>query len=160
MGSTENILIIGGNAAGLTAASRAKRLDPRLDVTVVEKGPTISYSTCGIPYFLAKLVTADDLISYTPASFEKERGIKVLNNTRIEEITPSRKRVMGTHSDTGERVDLAYDRLLIATGVKPKVPDVPGVSLKDVFTLRKLEEAMRIYEALAHTHRVASLGAG
>src|SRR5262245_26911020 len=52
----ENVLIIGGNAAGLTAASRAKRLDSRLNVTVLEKGPTISYSTCGIPYFLAKIV--------------------------------------------------------------------------------------------------------
>src|SRR5262247_830728 len=160
MGSTENILIIGGNAAGLTAASRAKRLDPRLNVTVVEKGPTISYSTCGVPYFLAKLVTADDLISYTPASFEKERGITVLNNTRIEEIAPSRKRVMGTRSDTGERVDFAYDRLLIATGVRPDVPDVPGVSLKNVFTLTNLEDAIRINEALETAHRVAIIGAG
>ena len=55
------IVIIGGNAAGLTAASRAKRLDPRLDVTVLEKGPHISYSTCGIPYYLAKLVGESDL---------------------------------------------------------------------------------------------------
>src|SRR5439155_4799579 len=81
----EKILIIGGNAAGLTAASRAKRIDPRLQVTVLEKGPVISYSTCGIPYFLAKMVTAEDLISYTPDSFEKERGIAVHNHTRVDE---------------------------------------------------------------------------
>src|SRR5215467_8001800 len=155
MTATENILIIGGNAAGLTAASRAKRLDPRLNVTVFEKGPMISYSTCGIPYFLAKLVTADDLISYTPSSFQKERGIKVLHNTAIEEIAPSRKRVIGTRSDTGERVDYAYDRLLIATGVKPRVPDFPGVSLKNVFTLTNLEDAIRINEALGNAQRVA-----
>src|SRR5215813_2131558 len=160
MAPTDNILIIGGNAAGLTAASRAKRLDPRLKVTVVEKGPMISYSTCGIPYFLAKLVTAEDLISYSPASFQKERGITVLNNTRIEEIAPSRKRVMGTRSDTGERVDFAYDRMLIATGVKPKLPDIPGVSLKNVFTLTNLDDAIRINEALATVQRVAIIGAG
>src|SRR5262247_1267641 len=106
MGSTEKILIIGGNAAGLTAASRAKRLDPGLNVTVVEKGPAISYSTCGIPYFLAKMVAADDLISYTPESFEKERGIKIHTNTRIDEIVPSRKRATGTRTDTGERVEI------------------------------------------------------
>src|SRR5438128_12650770 len=91
----EKILIIGGNAAGLTAASRAKRIDPRLNVTVVEKSPNISYSTCGIPYFLAKLVAAADLISYTPESFEKERGITVHNYTRVDEIATLRKRVMG-----------------------------------------------------------------
>src|SRR6185295_13233278 len=82
----EQILIIGGNDAGLAAASRAKRVDPRLKITVLEKGPIIAYSTCGIPYFFAKVVAAQDLISFTPESFEKERGIKVHNNTRVETI--------------------------------------------------------------------------
>src|SRR5262245_22833209 len=113
----ERILIIGGNAAGLTAATRAKRLDPRLTVIVLEKGPTISYSTCGIPYFLSKMVTAKDLISYTPETFEKERGIRVHNNTLVEEIVPSRKRVLCKLTDTGEQAEFHYDRLLIATGV-------------------------------------------
>src|SRR5437667_10785700 len=134
----EKILIIGGNAAGLTAASRAKRIDPRLNVTVLEKGPDISYSTCGIPYYLAKMVTADDLISYTPESFEKERGIKVHNNTRVDEISPSRKRVAATRTDTGEREEVSYDRLLIATGLKPRLPDIPGPGLKTVFTVLDL----------------------
>jgi NADPH-dependent 2,4-dienoyl-CoA reductase/sulfur reductase-like enzyme len=155
-----DILVIGGNAAGLTAAARAKRIDPGLNVAVLEQGPTISYSTCGIPYFLSKLVTAEDLISYTPESFEKERGIKVHQNTRVDEIVPSRKRVMGTRSDTGERVEFAYDRLLIATGVKPKAPDVPGVRLRNVFTLTNLGDAMRIAEVLASVKRVAIIGAG
>jgi NADPH-dependent 2,4-dienoyl-CoA reductase/sulfur reductase-like enzyme len=154
------ILIIGGNAAGLTAASRAKRLDPRLDVTVVEKGPAISYSTCGIPYYLAKMVASDDLISYTPESFESERGITVHTNTRIDEVTPSRKRAAGVRTDTGERVEFAYERLLIATGVKTKLPDIPGTSLRNVFTLNNLEDAMRINEVLASVRRVAIIGAG
>jgi NADPH-dependent 2,4-dienoyl-CoA reductase/sulfur reductase-like enzyme len=156
----EKILIIGGNAAGLTAASRAKRVDPRLNVAVIEKGSAIAYSTCGIPYFLQKMVAADDLISYTPESFEKERGIQVHNNTRIDEIVPSRKRVMGTRTDTGERVELAYERLLIATGVRPKIPDIPGTSLKNVFTLLNLDDALRVNEALAAVHHVAIIGAG
>jgi NADPH-dependent 2,4-dienoyl-CoA reductase/sulfur reductase-like enzyme len=156
----EKVLIIGGNAAGLTAASRAKRLDPRLDVTVLEVSPSISYSTCGIPYFLAKMVQADDLISYTPESFEKERGIKVHVNTRVDQIIPSRKRVTGVRTDTGERVEFGYDRLLIATGVKPKVPDIPGTSLKNVHTLTNFEDAIRINEALTGAQRVAIIGAG
>src|SRR5262245_5265897 len=101
----ERILIIGGNAAGLTAASRAKRLDPRLDVTVLEQGPAISYSTCGIPYFLANIVKPADLISYTPESLEKERDIKAQINTRVDTIISSRKRVLSTRRDTGEHVE-------------------------------------------------------
>jgi NADPH-dependent 2,4-dienoyl-CoA reductase/sulfur reductase-like enzyme len=154
------ILIIGGNAAGLTAASRAKRIDPRLDVTVLEKSPDIAYSTCGIPYFLAKLVTSDDLISYTPESFEKERGIKVHNHTRVDEIAPSKKRVFCTRTDTGERGEFSYDRLLIATGVRPSLPDIPGTNLENVFTLTNLQDALRVNEALAHAKRVAVIGAG
>jgi NADPH-dependent 2,4-dienoyl-CoA reductase/sulfur reductase-like enzyme len=156
----EKILIIGGNSAGLTAASRAKRVDPRLNVTVVEAGPAISYSTCGIPYFLAKIVPADDLISYTPESFENERGIHVHTNTRIDEIAPSRKRALGTRSDTGERVEFSYDRLLIATGIRPDLPEIPGTSLKNVFTVLTLEDAKRINDVLGNVQNVAVIGAG
>lgn len=156
----ERILVIGGNAAGLTAASRAKRLDSRLDVTVLEKGPHISYSTCGIPYFLAKVVAADDLIAYTPESFEKERGIKVHTHTRVEEITPSRKRVAGTRTDTGERVEFRYDRLLIATGVTPKIPLIPGTGLAGIFKIIDLQDAIRIFEALPRVRKIAVIGAG
>lgn len=156
----ERIVIIGGNAAGLTAASRAKRLDPRLDITVLEQGPAISYSTCGIPYFLANIVKPADLISYTPESFEKERGIKAQVHTRVDAIVSSRKRVLGTRRDSGESIEFGYDRLLIATGVQPRVPDIPGTSLKNVFTLTNLEDALRINEVLASVQRIAILGAG
>ena len=155
----EKILIIGGNAAGLTAASRAKRVDPRLNVTVLEKGPHISYSTCGIPYYLAKLVGESDLISYTPESFEKERGIKAHAHTCVDEIAPSRKLVKTTRTDTGEHAEFSYERLLIATGVKPKLPDIPGTDLRNVFTLIDLQDAIRINEALQHVERIAIIGA-
>jgi NADPH-dependent 2,4-dienoyl-CoA reductase/sulfur reductase-like enzyme len=156
----EKILIIGGNAAGLTAAARAKRIDPRLRITVLEKGPHISYSTCGIPYYLAKLVTADQLLSYTPESFEKQRDIQVLNNTRVDLIEPGRKRVTGARTDTGEAVAFAYDRLLIATGVKPKLPDIPGTDLKNVFTITTLQDAIRVHEALGPVEKISIIGAG
>src|SRR2546428_7951856 len=156
----EHIVIIGGNAAGLTAASRAKRIDPRLNVTVLEKGPHISYSTCGIPYYLAKMVSAADLIAYTPESFEKERGIKVHNYTRVDEISPSRKRVMATRTDTGEHAEFSYERLLIATGVQPKLPSIPGTDLKNAFTIVDLQDALQLNEALQNSTRVAVIGAG
>ena len=156
----ESILIIGGNAAGLTAASRAKRLDPRLKITVVEKLPFISYSTCGLPYFIARMVTADDLISYTPESFQKERDIKVDHNVRIDSITPGRKRAEGTRVDTGEKVEYGFDRLLIATGVRSQAPDIPGMDLQNVFSLVNLQDAIRLNEALTKATSVAIVGAG
>ncbi len=156
----EKILIIGGNAAGLTAASRARRVDPRLNITVLEKSPYISYSTCGIPYYFAGMTTADELVSYTPESFERERGIKVHNHTCVNEIVPSRKRVFATRTDTGEHAEFSYERLLIATGVKPKLPDIPGTDLRNVFTIIDLQDAIRINEALSRTQRVAIVGAG
>src|SRR5205814_1336083 len=104
----EKLVIIGGNAAGLTAATRAKRIDPRLDITVLEKLPQISYSTCGIPYFLSNIVTAESLVSYSPESFEKERGIKVHTLLRVESIVPSRRRVECSRVDTGEKLAFSF----------------------------------------------------
>jgi NADPH-dependent 2,4-dienoyl-CoA reductase/sulfur reductase-like enzyme len=156
----EKILIIGGNAAGLTAASRAKRIDPRLRITVVEKTPHISYSTCGIPYYLARTVKADDLLSYTPATFEKERGIQAHVNTRIDVIEPGRKRVTGVTTDTKEPVEFVYDRLLIATGVKPRIPDIPGTDLGNVFTITSLQDAIAANAALASAQKISIIGAG
>lgn len=155
-----NIVIVGGNAAGLTAASRAKRVDPRLNVTVLEKGPHISYSTCGIPYYMAGIVRPDDLVSYTPESFEKDRDIKVYNYTRVDEISPSRKVVRTTRTDTREEAEFSYERLLLATGVKPRIPDIPGTDLHGVFTLVDLQDAIRIKDALPGVKRVAIIGAG
>src|SRR5215831_6419579 len=100
----EKLVIIGGNAAGLTAASRAKRIDPRLNITVLEKLPQIPYSTCGIPYFLSNIVKPESLISYTPEKFEKERGIKVHTQVSVDAIVPSRRHVEASRVDTGEKV--------------------------------------------------------
>jgi CoA-dependent NAD(P)H sulfur oxidoreductase len=156
----EKIVVIGGNAAGLTAASRAKRLDPRLDITVLEKLPHIAYSTCGLPYLLAKIVSSDQLISYTPEAFEREREIRVHNLVQVNTIVPGRKRIEAVHADTGEAMVFSFDRLLIATGVKARLPDIPGITLKNVFSVISLQDALRIQEPLASATRVAIVGAG
>jgi NADPH-dependent 2,4-dienoyl-CoA reductase/sulfur reductase-like enzyme len=131
-----------------------------LKITVLEKTPQISYSTCGIPYYFANMVAPDGLISYTPESFEKERGVKVHNNTRAELIEPGRKRVTAVRTDSGERSEFAYDRLLISTGVKAKIPDVPGTDLKNVFTVNTLQDAVEAKKAIDAAETISIVGAG
>ena len=93
--SGDRILVIGGNAAGMTAASRAKRLNPSLEVTVVEAGSRIAYSICGLPYYLSGLVSdLSDLQLFTPDSLMSERGITARLQSRAIEIMPSQRRVL------------------------------------------------------------------
>src|SRR5688572_27737554 len=156
----EKIVVIGGNAAGLTAASRAKRIDARLDITVLERLPHIAYSTCGLPYLLAKIVSADQLVSYSPETFERDRGIKVYHEAHVNAIVPGRGRVEASNVETGEKLEFAFDRLLIATGVKARLPSIPGTDLKNVFTVLSLQDALRIQAPLDAAKRIAVIGAG
>ncbi len=154
------ILVVGGNAAGMTAASRARRLDPRAEITVIEKTPFISYSTCGIPYFLAGDVRSDDLLSFTPGTLKSERSIDAHVNVEVASILPSRKRVTARRIDTGEKLSFSFDRLLLATGVRPRLPDIPGTSLANVHTVTTLDDAVRLEGPLEVAHRVSIVGAG
>src|SRR5947208_14001854 len=96
------LVVIGGTAAGLSAAARARRLDPRLEIIVLEKGPVISYGACGLPYFVEGRVTrAEQLITYTPEYFRKERGIEVRTNSRVIAISHPRREVV---LEGGERL--------------------------------------------------------
>ena len=86
----DRILVVGGNAAGMTAASRAKRLDPSLSVRILEGGPRIAYSICGLPFAVAGRVRFEDLVLFTPETLRNERGIEALVNREAIEIQPPR----------------------------------------------------------------------
>jgi len=134
------LLVIGGVAAGLSAAARARRIDPGLEIVVLEKGATISYGACGLPYYIeGRIRSAGQLIVYTPEYFRKERNIAVRTGTRVVSIAHPRREVV---LDGGERAH--YDRLVIATGARPLGTDLPGAGLPHVFTLHTLEDAERL----------------
>jgi CoA-dependent NAD(P)H sulfur oxidoreductase len=159
----ERIVIIGGNAAGMTAASRARRLNANLDLTVVESGPYAAYSICGAPYLVSGVVgNAEALVPFTPQEFFRQRGVEVRVQTEALSIHPGLKRIDLRCCNTGRRETLAYDRLLLATGYLPLVPRLSGIDHPRVFTLSRLESAAALH-ALAkegQLRRVLLLGGG
>src|SRR5436305_15191132 len=108
------LVVIGGVAAGLSAAARARRIDPRLEITVLEKGSDISYGACGLPYFVeGRVKNAEGLVVYTPEYFRKERRIDVRTGTRVISIAHPRRELV---LESGARV--GYEKLVIATGAR------------------------------------------
>src|SRR5689334_10272130 len=108
------LLVIGGVAAGLSAASRARRLDPNLEIIVLEKGPVVSYGACGLPYLVeGRVRTAAELIVHTPEFSRKERRIDVRTGSRVVSISHPRREVT---LESGSKIP--YDRLVIATGAR------------------------------------------
>ncbi len=152
------LVVIGAVAAGLSAASRARRLDKALEITVLERGETISYSACGLPYYIeGQAGSIDDLILYTPERFQAERRLTVRTRVRVIAIRHARREVL---LEGGARVP--YDRLVIATGARPSVRTIQGADRPHVFTLHTLDDARRLNEFL-HRERprqAAVIGAG
>ena len=110
------IVIIGGDAAGMSAASRAKRIDPQLDVVVLEQTGDVSYSACGMPYNIADPSRdIEELVVRRAEVFREKQGIDLRTGHRAESIDPASRTVSGS-DDAGEPFELPYDKLLIATG--------------------------------------------
>jgi NADPH-dependent 2,4-dienoyl-CoA reductase/sulfur reductase-like enzyme len=153
MGDT--FVVVGGDAAGMSAASKAKREDPDLDVVVFERGEWVSYAACGMPYYVKGEVEAlDDLVQVTPAAFREERDIDLRTHHEVVAIDTEAKTVTvepqpGADAPAGERFTQAYDDLLVATGASAIEPPFPGIDLEGVFTIHALDEADAIHEYVA-----------
>jgi NADPH-dependent 2,4-dienoyl-CoA reductase/sulfur reductase-like enzyme len=133
------LVVIGGVAAGLSAAARARRIAPDLEIVVLEKGPVISYGACGLPYFVeGRVRRPEDLIVYTPEYFRKQRKIDVRTGARVVAISHPRREVT---LESGERV--RYEHLAIATGARCDTCGAPSLP-EHVFTLHTLEDATRL----------------
>ncbi len=124
----EKVIVIGGTAAGLSAASKAKRVRPELEITVFERSGYISYGACGLPYFVGGMIAEpDELVSLTVEQVTNKRGIPTFIHREVTRIDREKKEVTVKNLDTGEVTVHSYDRLVIATGARPIVPDIPGV---------------------------------
>ena len=155
------IVVIGGDAAGMSAASQIKRRRKDWQVTVLEKGRFTSYASCGIPYYLAGDVESfDDLVVVTPEQFRDKRGIDVHMGWEATSIDTQDK-VVSARTDVDTIETLSYDRLLIATGASPIMPGWDGVELAGVTTVRSLEDAEALADLLGNEpQRAVVVGAG
>jgi NADPH-dependent 2,4-dienoyl-CoA reductase/sulfur reductase-like enzyme len=150
------LVVIGGVAAGLSAAARARRLDPRLEIVVLEKGPVISYGACGLPYFVeGRVRDSQQLIVYTPEYFRKDRNIQVRTNSRVVSISHPRREVT---LDSGERV--RYEKLVIATGARCDTQGIAGADRPNVFTLHTIDDAERMRRFLRENRPKRALVVG
>lgn len=146
--AAERLVVIGGVAAGLAAASRARRVKPRLEICVYEKGPDISYSACGLPYLVGgEVAQADSLLIYTPEFFRAQRNIQVFTLQEVTEISPSPRRVAVAVRGGGLE-EVAYDHLILATGAEPARPAIEGLDLAGVFHVNNLQSTLALQEFL------------
>lgn len=154
---SRRVVIIGGDAAGMSAAAGLRRrLGPEDEVVVLERGHRTSYSACGIPYWVAGEVdSADDLIARTPEE-HRANGIDVRTGTEVTSINPAAQTVTTADGQT-----ISYDRLLIATGAEPIRPNLPGISGDGIYGVQSLDDGQALIEGLSEgPRRIVVVGSG
>lgn len=143
------VLVLGGVAAGTKVAAKLLREDRSCEVTILTKGKDISYAGCGLPYYVGDVIhEKGQLIVNTPEKYEKLTGAKVLTQTEAVAVKPEVHKVEAKDLSTGERKEYTYDKLVIATGASPFVPQIPGLDLKNVFVMRTPDDAIALREAV------------
>lgn len=137
---SDTFVVVGGDAAGMSAASKAKRENPELDVVVFEKGEWVSYAACGMPYYVkGEVGDLEDLVAVTPEEFREERDIDLRTGHEVIGVDPGAGTV--TVEGEGETFEQPYDHLLVATGATAVEPPFDGLDLDGVFTIHNMDEA-------------------
>ncbi|MDO5725328.1 MAG: CoA-disulfide reductase [Tissierellia bacterium] len=154
------IIIIGGVAAGMTAAAKAIREDKNADITVIEKEDYISFGACGLPYYIGEYF--DDINRLYSASIEemRERGINILSSHEAIDIDFDKKKVLVKSCVEEKEFELEYDRLMIATGGHPFVPKIEGIDAENVFTMTKPYDGKNFKDKLKDYDNIAVIGGG
>ncbi|WP_371544895.1 FAD-dependent oxidoreductase [Streptomyces sp. NBC_00554] len=163
-GVTERLVVIGGDAAGMSAASQARRMrgPDELEIVAFERGHFTSYSACGIPYWVGgDVADRDQLIARTPEE-HRERDIDLRMRTEVTEIDVAGARVRSLDLETGAEEWTPYDKLVIATGARPIRPDLPGADAPGVHGVQTLDDGQALLDTLAATEgrRAVVVGAG
>lgn len=141
------VVIVGGVAGGATAAARIRRLDEKAEITVFEKSGFISYANCGLPYYIGDVITdKEELMLQTPESFYNRFNVNVKVHHEVTAVHPNRKTVEVKNLENGEVFEEKYDKLLLSPGAKPIKPPFKGIDSDKLFTLRTVEDTLKIKE--------------
>jgi NADPH-dependent 2,4-dienoyl-CoA reductase/sulfur reductase-like enzyme/rhodanese-related sulfurtransferase len=156
----KRIVIIGGVAGGMSAATRLRRLDESSEIVVVEKSGFVSYANCGLPYYIGGVISKEqDLLLQTPESLNRRFNLDVRVNSEVTAIDPVAKSVSVRNTLSGEIYSLAYDKLVLSPGATPVVPPIEGVDR--AMTLRTVEDTKKIFAAVeAKPTTAAVIGGG
>jgi NADPH-dependent 2,4-dienoyl-CoA reductase/sulfur reductase-like enzyme/rhodanese-related sulfurtransferase len=141
----EKIVIVGGVAAGATAAAKARRLSPNAQITLLEAGPDISFANCGLPYYIAgDIDSRSKLILQSPESFKEQYNVDVYTNTRVTAINKVAHTIQTTNRNKGTNQTIEYTKLILAQGGLPLQPNLPGADASHVFSLWTLNDMDQI----------------
>ncbi|MCR5057629.1 MAG: FAD-dependent oxidoreductase [Clostridiales bacterium] len=155
------VVIVGGVAGGATAAARIRRLDEQAEIVIFERSGYISYANCGLPYYIGDVIkTPQDLTIQTPELFYRRFRVQVKVSHEVTAIHPERKTVSVTDLKTGNTFEESYDKLLLSPGARPVQPRLSGVESSRVFTLRTVEDTLRIKEYIDNNHPRSAVLAG
>lgn len=141
------VVIVGGVAGGATAAARIRRLDEQAEIVIFERSGYVSYANCGLPYYIGGVIEdPEELTLQTPESFFARFRITMKVRHEVTAIHPDRRTVTVRDLEAGTEFEEAYDKLLLSPGAKPTQPRLPGAGLDNLFTLRTVEDTLRIRE--------------
>ncbi|WP_369195301.1 FAD-dependent oxidoreductase [Streptomyces djakartensis] len=160
----ERLVVVGGDAAGMSAASQARRLKgpDELEIVAFERGHFASYSACGIPYWVGGDVTGRDLLIARTPEEHRARGIDLRLRTEVTALDVEGRRVRARDLDSGAESWTPYDKLVIATGARPIRPDMPGADAEGVHGVQTLDDGQALIDTLEGTpgRRAVVVGAG
>mgnify|MGYP005758321623 FL=1 len=155
------VVIVGGVAGGATAAARIRRLDEQAEIVVFERSHYISYANCGLPYYIGGVIEDPaELTLQTPESFFSRFRVDMRVRHEVTAIHPDRKTVSVKDLESGREFEENYDKLLLSPGAKPAQPRLPGVGMDKLFTLRTVEDTLRIKTYIENNHPKSAVLAG
>ncbi len=158
--SIKRFVIIGGVAGGASAAARARRLSEHVQITLIERGPDVSFANCGLPYYIGGEITDRSKLSlHTPESLKQLLNIEIRTKTEALKINRDLK-VVTVCNSSGKEEEIPYDKLLLSPGASPVRPQLPGIDDSRIMTLRTLQDMDTIKERMVTTRKVLVIGAG
>ena len=144
----KKIIIVGGVAAGMSAASKAKRLNKELNITVYEKTDMISWGSCGLPYYVGDFYQDSERMIAKPLEQFNKEGINVKMKHEVIGIDPAKREITIKDLNSGEIFNDSYDEIIIATGASAIKPPIKNIDLQNIFTLKEFSDGIAFFNSI------------